>query len=181
MITGSRILLLICILMLLVHNDQSQITERQKYGRTDPQNNIIPFLSQLFAPNLYSLGIRKLGMINPQTRTEYPLQTLCDLSCQRYFRQEIQHLFSLTDRFFYQMNIYFCFTTWCNSIKQTDIFLLKGLYDLIMCPLLKLVQGIQLNHIFHLLIQPTDLMKVNLKYLFFHQTIQNRRRYTRTL
>ena len=135
-------MLLICILMLLVHNDQSQITERQKYGRTDPQNNIIPFLSQLFAPNLYSLGIRKLGMINPQTRTEYPLQAFCDLSSQCYFRQEIQYLFPLTNRFFYQMNVYFRLSTGCDSIKQADIFLLKGLHDLIVRPLLKLVQGI---------------------------------------
>ena len=66
-------------------------------------------------------------------------------------------------------------------MKQADIFFLKGLHDLIVRPLLKLVQGIQLYDLLHFLIQPADFMKVNLKYLFLHQAIQNRRRHPCTL
>ena len=120
-------------------------------------------------------------MINPQTRTEYPLQAFCDLSSQCYFRQEIQYLFPLTNRFFYQMNVYFRLSTGCDSMKQADIFLLKGLHDLIVRPLLKLVQGIQLYDLLHFLVQPADFMEVNLKYLLLHQAIQNRRRHSCTL
>ena len=181
MIAGSRVLLLIGVLMLFVYNHQPQITERKKYGRTDSKDDIISFFSQLLPPYLYPFGIRKLGMINPQTRTEYPLQAFCDLSSQCYFRQEIQYLFPLTNRFFYQMNVYFRLSTGCDSMKQADIFLLKGLHDLIVRPLLKLVQGIQLYDLLHFLVQPADFMEVNLKYLFLHQAIQNRRRHSCTL
>ena len=66
-------------------------------------------------------------------------------------------------------------------MKQADIFFLKGLHDLIVRPLLKLVQGIQLYDLLHFLIQPADFMKVNLKYLFLPQAIQNRRRHPCTL
>ena len=110
--------------------------------------------------------------INAQPRAENPLQTFCNLGSQGNLRQQIQYLLSLTNSFFYQMNIYFRLSTGCNSMKQADIFLLKGLHNLIVRPLLKLVQGIQLYDLLHFLIQPADFMKVNHKYLFLHQAIQ---------
>ena len=100
MVTWGGVLLFIRILVFLIYDDQPQITKRQKNRGTDSENHVIALLSQLFLPYLHPLSVRKLGMINPQARTEYPLQALCDLSGQCNLRQEIQYLFPLTNRFF---------------------------------------------------------------------------------
>ena len=60
-------------------------------------------------------------------------------------------------------------------MKQTDIFLLKRLNYLIMCPLLKLVQGVQFDHFFLLFIQPSDFVIVDFENLLIHQPVQYRR------
>ena len=109
------------------------------------------------------------------------LQTFCNLGSQGNLRQQIQYLLSLTNSFFYQMNIYFRLTTGRHPMKQADILFPEGLYDFIVCPLLKLIQRIQFDDLLHLLVQPADLMMINLKYLFLHQAIQNRRRHPCTL
>ena len=75
------------------------------------------------------------------------------------------------------MNIYFRLTTGRHPMKQADIFFPEGLYDFIVCPLLKLIQRIQFDDLLHLLVQPADLMMINLKYLFLYQTVQNGRRH----
>ena len=177
MITGSRVLLLISILVFLVHNHQSQVPEREENGRTDSQNNIIAIFSQLFPPYLHPFGVGKLRVINAQPRAENPLQTFCNLGSQGNLRQQIQYLLSLTNSFFYQMNIYFRLTTGRHPMKQADILFPEGLYDFIVCPLLKLIQRIQFDDLLHLLVQPADLMMINLKYLFLYQTVQNGRRH----
>ena len=62
-----------------------------------------------------------------------------------------------------------------------DILFPEGLYDFIVCPLLKLIQRIQFDDLLHLLVQPADLMMINLKYLFLYQSVQYGRRNTGTL
>ena len=61
---------------------------------------------------------------------------------------------------------------------QTHVFLLKRLNDFIMCPLLKLVQGVQLDHFFLLFIQPSDFVIVDFENLlinsFCNSTYLNR-------
>ena len=142
MVAGCRVLLFISVFMLLVHNNQTQIAERQKYGRAYSQDNVIPAVRELLLPNLHPLGIRKLRMIDTETGSEYPLQTFGDLCRQGYLRQQIQHLLSLTDSFFYQMNINFRFSAGCNPMQQADILSLKTLRNIIVSPLLMLVQRI---------------------------------------
>ena len=89
MIAGSGILLFICIFVLFVHNHQSQIPKRQENRRTNAQNNIISVLSQLLPPYFNPFGIGEFRMIDTQTSTENPLQTLRNLSGQCNFRQQI--------------------------------------------------------------------------------------------
>ena len=89
MIAGSGILLLIRIFVLFVHNHQSQIPKRQENRRTNAQNNIISVLSQLLPPYFNPFGIGEFRMIDTQTGTENPLQTLRNLSGQCNFRQQI--------------------------------------------------------------------------------------------
>ena len=60
-------------------------------------------------------------------------------------------------------------------MKQTNVFLLKRLNDFIMCPLLKLIQGVQLDHFFLLFIQPSDFVIVDFENLLIHQSVQYRR------
>ena len=64
MITGSRILLFIGILMFFIHNHQPEVTKRQKNRRTNSKDNIISLFRQLLLPDFYTLGIRKFRMIN---------------------------------------------------------------------------------------------------------------------
>ena len=71
MVTRCRVLLLIRLLMLFVHNDQPQMTERQEDGRTNAYNYIVRLSRQLFLPNLDTFGIGKLGMVHAHAVAEH--------------------------------------------------------------------------------------------------------------
>ena len=72
---GGRVLLLICVFVLLVHDNQAQLAEGQEHGRTHSQNDVISAVRKLFLPDFHPFGIRKLGVINSQPITKYPFQT----------------------------------------------------------------------------------------------------------
>ena len=119
-------------------------------------------------------------MVNPQTSSKYPFQAFGNLSSKRYFRQQIQYLFPLSDHFINQMNIYFCLSTGSNTMQQTDILIPKPLCYLIICTLLVFIQRIERYHIVDLNIQTPDFIRVDLKDLLLHQSIQHSGRNTGT-
>ena len=107
MIARGRVLLLVGVFVLLVHNHKTEVAERKKDGGADAENNVIACFRQLLLPDFYPFRIGELGVVDAQTGTENALQALCDLRSEGYFGQEIEHLLSLPDGFFYQMNIDF--------------------------------------------------------------------------
>ena len=173
MIAGSRVLLFIGILMFLIHNYQPQIAERQENRGTDSQNNIISFFRQLLLPDLYAFCIGKLRMINTQTISKHPLQTLCYLSGKSYFRQKIQYLFSLPDGFFNQVYIDFCFSAGSHTMQQAYIFGLKALHNPIMCRLLMFIQRIDGKSIPYNSVQSSYFLLIDFKDMLIYQTIKH--------
>ena len=107
MVAGGRVLLLVGVLVLLVHNHEAEVAERKKDGGADTEDNVIVCFRQLLLPDFYPFRIGEFGVVDAQTGTENTLQALCDLCSESYFGQEIEHLLSLPDGFFYQMNIDF--------------------------------------------------------------------------
>ena len=142
MVAGGGVLLLICILVLLVHDNQAQLAEGQEHGRTHSQNDVISAVRKLFLPDFHPFGIRKLRVIDAQTRTEHPLQPFGNLCGQGYFRQQIQHLLPLPDNFFYQMDVNLRLSAGRDSMQQTDILCPETFHNAVVCPLLMLVQRI---------------------------------------
>ena len=107
-----------------------------------PKNDVISAVRKLFLPDFHPFGIRKLGVIDAQTRTEHPLQPFCNLCSQRYFRQQIQHLLPLPDNFFYQMDVNLRLSAGRDSMQQTDILCPETFHNAVVCPLLMPVQRI---------------------------------------
>ena len=181
MIARCGILLLIRIFVFLVHNDQSEIPKREEHRRAYPQNNIVTLLRQLLLPDLYSLGVGELGVIDSQPGAEHPFQPFGDLGSQCYFGQQIKHLPALPQRLFYQVDVYFGLSTGSHSVEQTDILLLKALHDFMISPLLVLVQHVQFYRLSDQTVQPPDFLIIDLEYLFFYQSVENSGRSRGTL
>ena len=64
MVTGCRVLLLIRILMLLVHDNQAQVLKRKEEGRTDPQYQHRLVAMQQLVPDLHPLVVRELRVVD---------------------------------------------------------------------------------------------------------------------
>ena len=142
MVSGSRVLLLVRVFVLLIHNHQAQSLEGQEDGRTDTQDDIVFLLAQLLLPDFHPLGIGKLGMIDTKATSEHPLQTFGDLGGQGDFGQEIEHLLACLQRFLDEVDIDFGLATGGDPVKQTDIFLAEVIKDGGESLLLSRVQGV---------------------------------------
>lgn len=70
MIAGSRVLLLVGVFVLLVHNHKTEVAERKKDGGADAENNVIVCFRQLLLPDFYPFGIGELGVIDAQSGAE---------------------------------------------------------------------------------------------------------------
>ena len=117
MVSGSRILLLVRVFVLLIHNHQAQSLKGQEDGRTDTQDDIVFLFTQLLLPDFHPLGIGKLGMIDTKATSEYPLQTFGDLGGQGDFGQEIEHLLTCLQRFLDEVDIDFGLATGGDPVK----------------------------------------------------------------
>src|SRR5574344_539459 len=111
MISWSRILLFIGILVFLIYNHKSQICKRQKNRGSHTQDNIILLFCKLFLPYFYPLCIRKLRVVYAKSVSENFFETFCYLCSKSYFRKQIQYLFTGLEYFMYKVNINLCFTT----------------------------------------------------------------------
>ena len=125
MVAGGRVLLLVGVLVLLVHNHEAEVAERKKDGGADTEDNVIVCFRQLLLPDFHPFGIGELGVIDAQSGAEYALQALCDLCSEGYFGQEIEHLLSLPDGFLYQVNVDFCLAACRDAMQQADILALE--------------------------------------------------------
>ena len=79
MVAGGRVLLLVGVLVLLVHNHEAEVAERKKDGGADTEDNVIVCFRQLLLPDFYPFRIGEFGVVDAQTGTENTLQALCDL------------------------------------------------------------------------------------------------------
>ena len=129
MVSGSRVLLLVRILVLLIHNHQAQSPKGQEDGRTDTQDDIVFLLTQLLLPDFHPLGIGKLGVIDTEATSEHPLQTFGDLGGQGDFGQEIEHLLAGLQRFLDEVDIDFGLATGGHPMEQADILLTEVIED----------------------------------------------------
>ena len=124
-------------------------------------------------PDFYPFSIRKLGMIDTQPTSEHSLQTFGDLSGQGYFRQQVQHLFSLFQRLLYQMNINLRLSTGSDPMKKTHILLPEILKDSRESLLLGSIQSIEFEGGNFRLVQSTDFLIIDLENTLIHQSIEN--------
>ena len=117
MVARGRILLLERVLMLLVHDDQSEVAEREEHARAYAQNQAERLLAELFLVDRHTVGIHELRVIDTQLASEHRPQTVRDLSGQRDFGQQVEHLLALADIFLNQVDIYFRLAAGGHSVQ----------------------------------------------------------------
>ena len=173
MVAGGRVLLLVGVLVLLVHNHEAEVAERKKDGGADTEDNVIVCFRQLLLPDFYPFRIGEFGVVDAQTGTENTLQALCDLCSESYFGQEIEHLLSLPDGFFYQMNIDFCLAACRDAVQQADVLALEILQDGVIGALLVFVQRIDGDDFFEKrFIYAAYFLLINFEYTTVYKTVE---------
>ena len=112
-------------------------------------------------------------MVDTQPRAEYALQAFCDLRSKGYFGEKVQHLLSLPDGFFYQVNIDFRLAACRDTMQQTDILALEILQNGMICLLLMLIQWIDGNNILQeCCVQTADFLLVDFKHTTLHKAVE---------
>ena len=121
MVSRSRILLFERSFVLFVYDDESQSLKRQEDGTSCTQDYIIGMIRELFLPDFYTLSITIFRMVDAQPVAENSMKALHDLYGQSDFRQKIEHLLMLLYGFSDKMNVDFCLSAGCHTMKQYDI------------------------------------------------------------
>ncbi len=116
MVTGHG-LALVAALMLLVHDDQSQIGKRNKKSRPRADDHIY------FPPScplalIITLPLRERGVNHRHPVSEPFVKTQKRLIGQGDLRNQKDRLFSLPNHPGNQLHIYFCLTASCHAVKQ---------------------------------------------------------------
>src|SRR5574344_1372649 len=65
-------------------------------------------------------------MINAESRSEYTFEAMSNLCGQRYFGQQIKHLFASLQRVFDKMNINFGLSARSDPLEQTHVLVLEA-------------------------------------------------------
>ena len=173
MIAGSRVLLLVTGLMLLVNNDKAQVLERQEHRRTGSQYHVVRVLRELFLPYFHALCIRIPGMVNTQPIAKHALQSLHHLHRQRYLRQQIEHLLFLFQSPLDEVYVNLRLTARRHAMQQCHITLHHRHQDGIVGILLRPAQ--RLDEVWTILaavIQSSYLHFVGLQHLALLQLLQ---------
>ena len=174
-VAGSRIVLLVAVFVFFVHNDQSQLAERQKYRRTNTDNDIVTFIVQYIVPDFHPFGIRKPGMIHAQPLAEYPFQAAGELCGECYFGYEVQHLFPRCYHFVDELNVNLGFSAGGDSMQQHHRFFGKLPVNFIHRLQLKFIEGVHFFGGHFRIIQPANFFAVIFKNSAFNQSVDDSR------
>ena len=121
MVARSRVLLLERRLVLLIHNDESEIAERQEERRARAEYHPVGIVGQLPLPYLHPFGVAVFGMVYAQAVAEDVAQTLHYLHRERNLRQQIEHLTALAQRLVNEMDVYFGLAARRHAVQQCHI------------------------------------------------------------
>ena len=144
MIAGHGILLLIGSLVFLVDDDQSEVLEREEYGTAGTEDHVVGILGELFLPDLHTLGIGILGVVDAQTVAKDVLEALHDPYRQCDLGQEVEHLFLLFQRLTDQVDIDLGLTAGGNTVEKGDVLFQERELDLVIGVLLDSAQGLDI-------------------------------------
>ena len=106
MIAWCRLLLFECHLMLLVNDDKAKAVEGQEDAGTHSDDDVIRTVGELTAPHVLALTVAVFAVVYAETVAEDAAQAVCELCGEHNLRQQVQHLFTLSDGLRYQMNVY---------------------------------------------------------------------------
>src|SRR5690606_27313685 len=94
MIPRRRVLLFVRGFVLLINDNQSEVTEGKKHGRPCAQNNTV-FILEHSRPYLGAFVIAHPGVVDTYGISEVLLQSLDDLRGKSDLRKQVQYLFTL--------------------------------------------------------------------------------------
>ena len=92
MIAGNGFLLLVAGLVLLINDDKAEVPEGQEDRGAHAQDDVVGVGGELLLPELLTLGIAVLRVVDAQTVAEDTAQAVHHLHRQRYLGQQVKHL-----------------------------------------------------------------------------------------
>ena len=128
LVSGSRVVLFVAGLVLLVHNDQSEFFERQKHRRARTHHHIITPRCpvQHVVPNFYPFVGVELGMVHTNPFAKNFFETRGKLGGQGDFGHQKQHLLTAGDGFLHQGDVHLCFARSGDPVQQHRGFFLPA-------------------------------------------------------
>ena len=122
MVTGVGFGLLVTGFMLLIYDDEADIGNRKEDRTTCSEDHEVIGDWRLYIGNLiiagFAFGIGEAAMIDDKTIAEDTLQARGELGGKCYLRNEIEHIFSGRELFFYQVDIDIRFTAGSDAMQE---------------------------------------------------------------
>ena len=107
--------------MLLIDDDKSEVRKGEEHGRACAEGDYRLMARQDAPPQVNTLIVRKLAVINHEFVAEEAAKPVGQLCCKRNFGDEIQHLIALIERLLYQVGVYFGLAASCHTAQQHHI------------------------------------------------------------
>ena len=131
MIAGCRVLLLVAGLVLLVDDDEAEVLEGQEDGGTGAKDDVVGMGGELLLPDLHTLGIAVLGVVDAQAVAEDAAQAVHHLNGQGDLGQQVEHLTVLLQFALYEVDVDFRLAAGGHAVKQRHLVLHHGEQNLV--------------------------------------------------
>ena len=112
-------------------------------------------------------------MIDTHPLSEHPSEPFGNLRSQRNLRQQIEHLPSLPDGFFNQMDVDFRLAAGRHTLQQADVLLGKTLHHLVVCTLLCHTQRVRLHQLYVVLWPTFHLLLIYFQNSLLYQSVED--------
>ena len=123
MIAWGWVLLFETGFVFFVNNDKTEVLERQEYGTSCSEDDVVGMGGELFLPYFHAFGITVLGVVDAETVAEHLVKPFHNLNGKGYLGQEIKYLLVLVESILDEVDVYFCLAARRYPKKKHDILL----------------------------------------------------------
>ena len=139
-VARGRVLLLITLFVLFVHDDETQILEGQEDGRAHADHEGEGRIGQLLLPEFHTLGIGEFAMIDAHLVAKHAPQSGRQLSGQGNLGHQVEHLSTRFQFAADEFGIHFGFSARSHAVQEADAVRAPCLGDFAHGALLLLVE-----------------------------------------
>ena len=129
MVARGRVLLLEGRLVLLVDDEQPELTEGQEDAAAHAHHDVAGLVGEHASVELHALTVGVARVIDAQPVAEHASQPFGELGGQHYLGQHEEHLLALLDGLLHEVDVYLRLAAARHAVEQTDAVLLPLLLD----------------------------------------------------